>query len=243
MADTSASSASTMPPPPVEEAFDTSQIAEKYMQLWATTHGYAMVKLHSAKKGRCLYFICDKGGHYRSTRKLQEEDRQRKTSTRKEGCSFKLRINSTNSGWIIAVQCPIHTGHEPTTSLLAHPILRRFDVASREQVLELVRHGSSTRHIVPLLAQRNPPLLCTSKDIANLIQTYRREVLQGRPPVEALLEWLEEQRWPYRKLVTDVSENIQRLDGLLFAHPRGLELFHRFGTVIAHWCGCDLQYE
>ncbi|KAE8245375.1 hypothetical protein A4X06_0g5717 [Tilletia controversa] len=218
--------------PPPQESFENSKAAQEYLQVWARAHGYAVVLSRSAKAGQYLYFICDKGGEYRNTRKIQDEDRQRKTSTRKAGCTFRANISGSIDIWTITVTCPAHTGHDASNTTLAHPVHRRVDVASREQVLELVRHGSTARQIVPLLAQREPPLLVTSKDIANLIQSYRREVLQGRPPAEALLEWLEEQHWPHRTLLGAVSEKVQRLEGLFFAHPQGLKLLQRFGSVI-----------
>ncbi|CAD6914489.1 unnamed protein product [Tilletia laevis] len=196
-----ASCASNAMLPPPQESFENSKAAQEYLQVWARAHGYAVVLSRSAKAGRYLYFICDKDGEYRNTRKIQDEDRQRKTSTRKAGCTFRANISGSTDFWTITVTCPAHTGHDASNTTLAHPVHRRVDVASREQVLELVRHGSTARQIVPLLAQREPPLLVTSKDIANLIQSYRREVLKGRPHAEALLEWLEEQHWPHRTLL------------------------------------------
>ncbi|KAE8181014.1 hypothetical protein CF336_g9072 [Tilletia laevis] len=226
-----------MLPPPIDTTFDSSDDAKAYQQTWAEAHGYALVTSRSAKGGRYLYFICDRGGEYRNTRKIQDEDRQRKHSTRKNSCSFRSRIFlkvGTNGEeiWSIAVDCAEHSGHEASVSTLAHPILRRFDVASREQVLDMVRHGTSARQIVPFLAQRVPPLLVTAKDVSNLIQTHRREKLQGLAPSEALLDWLVEQKWPHRTLLTRISGETHRLDGLLFSHPKALKLLHRFGTVI-----------
>ncbi|KAE8236900.1 hypothetical protein A4X06_0g9400 [Tilletia controversa] len=218
--------------PPPEEAFETSQAAQKYLQSWARANGYAVVLKRSVKQGRYLYFICDLGGSYRNTRKTEDEDRQRKTSSRKAGCTFEASITSRNDTWIIACRNGTHCGHEASTDTLAHPILRRFDVPSREQVLELVRHNTPTRQILPLLADRDPPLVVTSKDINNLTQSHRREILQGRPPAEALLEWLEEQSWPHRKLTVDLGDGLHRLEGLLFAHPRSLQLLKRFGTLM-----------
>ncbi|KAE8225154.1 hypothetical protein CF326_g7913 [Tilletia indica] len=118
--------------PPPEKAFESSQAAQKYLQNLARANGYAVVLERSVKQGRYLYFIGDLGGSYRNTRKIEDEDRQRKTSSRKAGCKFEASITSRNDTWIIACRNDTDCGHEASTDTLAHPTLRRFDVASRE---------------------------------------------------------------------------------------------------------------
>ncbi|KAE8178956.1 hypothetical protein CF335_g9761, partial [Tilletia laevis] len=225
-----------MPPflrPPPDDAFDSKEAGLKFAQTWARAEGYAIVIYASSKKGRYNYLRCDRGSKYRNTRKITDEDRQRKTSTTKIDCKFRARlVCNSEGGWELSVQEGAHTDHGPTESCLSHSIQRRFDALTTERVLELARTGSRVRQVVSLLQEQVPPVLVTSRDVSNLISKYRRQLLEGRPPAEALLDWLKEQSWPFIEKRVPVSENADRLEGLLFAHPRGIELLSRFGGVV-----------
>ncbi|KAE8179523.1 hypothetical protein CF328_g9452, partial [Tilletia controversa] len=219
--------------PPPEAAFDTKSSAIAYAQIWGGAEGYAVVTTSSAKGGRYVYLGCDKGGKYKNCRGLNEENRQRKSATSKVGCFFKLRLKNENDGlWHLVVVNAHHNDHEVSTNIIAHPILRRLDAVAKEYVLELSQHNTRPAQIVALLAQREEPIVVRPKDVSNFIQQHRREHLGGRAPAEALMEWLKEKNWPHRAQFHFVDAHTQRLGGLIFAHPRCLELLARFYTVL-----------
>ncbi|KAE8219630.1 hypothetical protein CF326_g8915 [Tilletia indica] len=218
-------------PPPDDEAFDTKQEGLAYLQTWAQMEGYA-VTTYASSKDVYLYIGCHKQGTYKNSHQLTDQIRKRKTSSAKSGCPFRVRLKVNHEGkWVTAVTNPSHN-HPASTSPLAHAVQRRIDVATKYQIIELARQGTRPSRIVSMLVQRPIPLLVTSKDVSNLLQRHRREVLHGRAPAEALLEWLREQEWPHITKIAAVDTGVERLEGLFFAHPRGLELLRRFGTVI-----------
>ncbi|KAE8212659.1 hypothetical protein CF319_g9240 [Tilletia indica] len=216
-------------PPP--ESFQTRQAGIEYAQNWAQTQGYA-VTISASVRDIYVYLGCDKQGQYKNSHKLTAETRKRGVSTARAGCPFKLRLKAEGvSKWKLTVVNSDHN-HAASTNPVTHAVQRRIDVATKDQILELARHGTKPAQIVPLLLQREDPIQITSKDVSNLLQTHRLLALHGRAPVEALVEWLEEQNWPHEVKKAVVNEGVDRLEGIFFAHPKGLELLRRFGTIL-----------
>ena len=212
---------------------------------WAKRHGYAIAVSRSPKQ--YVYLQCDKGGTLKNCHNLTPETRRRNTSSARCGCPFKVRLKCIEGErWTLTVVNGDHN-HPPSSSSLTHAIQRRIDVVTKETILELHAHNNQPREIVALLAQRKNPVSVTSKDISNLIQRNHAEHRHGREPIEVLLEWLEEREWPHSVMTAAIEtssmgdgnssvdsrnpSSSRRLEGLFFAHPRGLMLLRRFGTV------------
>jgi hypothetical protein len=68
--------------------------------------------------------------------------------------------------------------------------------------------------------------------IYNAKQKRRLEILCGRTPMQALLQYLEESEW-----VMDYSlDDKNRVDALFFAHPDSIKLCRSYNSVILMDC-------
>src|SRR5689334_14171099 len=110
---------------------------------FAHDQGYA-VSIARSSAGK-VWLCCDRGGHYRNTHHLDEEDRQRKTGSRLKDCPFRLYGKERVDGqWILSVQHGEHN-HDATPDMSGHPLARRLDADGMERVKEMTNAGVRPR--------------------------------------------------------------------------------------------------
>jgi hypothetical protein len=179
----------TAPPediyPDVKTAFDS-------IQAHAKGEGYAF-KRHQNKPTRRV-FTCDRAGDYdpRGKGPNTHPSKQRGNSgTKKCGClmQVELRLDKLSNTWALKVLESAHN-HAPSLDYTAHPAHRLASLPEGAHVLinTLSRAGSGPNEILNALRCVDPEVSLISKDISNLTQKLRIEELDGKTPIQWLLE-------------------------------------------------------
>jgi hypothetical protein len=91
--------------------------------------------------------------------------------------------------WVVGVLEGAHN-HPPSTAPTAHPAHRiaALTLAIRTEIGRLSHAGLSTNQILSTLRISNPSMTLIAKDIGNIVQQIRAEELNGRTPIQWLLE-------------------------------------------------------
>jgi hypothetical protein len=177
--------------PPPEAIYPDPNTALTAVQLHAKQHGYAL-RTRDSKASRVI-FACDRGGQYDSKGKDSNthKSKQRQTGSKKCGCLMKveLRLDSMSGQWILRVLEGAHN-HGPSRAAIAHPAHRSTALTPeiRAQIGSFTRSGQSISQILTNLRASDPGIPLIAKDITNIIQQIRAEELNGRTPIQWLLE-------------------------------------------------------
>lgn len=137
----------------------------------------------------------------------------RKGSTRVMDCPFSCVLNwsKTTDAWRLRVRNPAHN-HEPSTARSMHWRWRRIDMDKyKDVVADMLSHGISPRTIIETLRDDYPLLAIQPRDIYNLKQRLHLEFLEGRTPIQALIQAIpEENVWKFR-VQTDDNNRVTAL--------------------------------
>jgi hypothetical protein len=101
----------------------------------------------------------------------------------------ELRLDNLSSQWILYILEPAHN-HPPSAAPTAHPAHRIAALLPdiRAEITKLAQAGLSTSQILTTLRISNSELPLIAKDIGNIVQQMRSEQLNGRTPIQWLLE-------------------------------------------------------
>jgi hypothetical protein len=178
--------------PPPEAIYPDPHTAQTAIQLHAKQHGYAFFRI-SSKPSRVL-FTYDRGRKYDSRGKdpaVDKSKQRKRTGTKKCGCLMKVELlfDNVSSNWILHVLEGVHN-HGPSIAATAHPAHRIAALTPhiRTEIRRLSQAGSSPAQILTTLRLSDPQTPLIVKDIANIIQQIRAEELNGRTPIQWLLE-------------------------------------------------------
>lgn len=171
--------------PDVDTAFDE-------IQAHAREHGYAF-RRHQMRPTRRV-FACDRAGKYDSKGKdpNTHSSKQRKnTGSKKCECLMKveLRLDKLSNQWSLRVLKSEHN-HGPSVDPSAHPAHRlpNLHPTRHSTISVLARAGVPTGQILTTLRVLDPDVPLIAKDVSNLIQKARLQELDGRTPIQWLLE-------------------------------------------------------
>jgi hypothetical protein len=177
---------------PPEAVYSDALDAFSEIQEHAKEHGYAFYR-HS-KKGNRLVFACDRAGKYDPKGKDPNTHRSKQrqnTGSKKCGCLMRveLRQDPISSNWILKVLEGEHN-HGPSGASTAHPAHRLPTLAPSgySTIGVLSRAGLPPGQILNTLRCIEPEVSLVPKDISNLIQKARLEELDGKTPIQWLLE-------------------------------------------------------
>ena len=135
--------------PPPSQDYITREELLLAVRRWSAGHGYAMT-IQRSKPGK-VYLQCDRGGKYRNTRNLISEQRRRATGSRAINCPFSVVGTQVSSGqWFLYTREETHN-HDASTTLAAHPILRRLNDEEKSEVTSLTQAGVSPRIIAGII--------------------------------------------------------------------------------------------
>ncbi len=164
----------TLSPPPDEMYASRSDLLTA-VRAWASFHGYALVIARSDQHR--LTLKCDRGGAYRDKRNLTEDVRQRATGSRLIGCPFMATGSESRGQWWFSVRMPEHN-HDPSSSAIQHPSLRRLNQEQKHQIEMLSRVGAPLYTILAAVQEKLPGgQAITSQDVYNARTQLREEVL------------------------------------------------------------------
>jgi hypothetical protein len=177
---------------PPEAIYPDPNTAFTAIQLHAKQHGYAFFRF-SSKPSR-IVFACDRAGKYDSRGKdphTDESKQRKKTGSKKCGCLMKvaIRLDYMSSQWMLQVLEDTHN-HGPSAAITAHPAHRITALTpdTRTEITRLSRAGLSPGQILTTLRLSDSQTPLVVKDIGNIVQQIRAEELNGRTPIQWLLE-------------------------------------------------------
>jgi hypothetical protein len=90
--------------------------------------------------------------------------------------------------WKIEFTNNQHNNHEPSRNLAEIPAARKLTPEQHDLVINLANAGIPPRFILRTLKASDPNNLSTSQDIYNVIKKQRLADLNGRTPLEALID-------------------------------------------------------
>ena len=187
-----------------------------------------------------MWYSCVHAGEYVNRRSyLTDENRIRKASTRKAGCgwsaSAKRELAAEGDRWVVQVSIGTHT-HAPS-ELTAYPSARQLTVDEKGIVRDMSVAGAPPKTILATLnGQRKSTgsgaVEVIGRDVYNARNALRVDELQGRTPVEALLDDLQTRNvWHRVKRDTE-----GRVSHLLFIPNETSSFLREFHTTLLMDC-------
>jgi hypothetical protein len=175
--------------PPDEATYTTLEDVKAALQSHARDNGYG-ISVTSSRDQR-IYYAYTKGGKYRDTKspETHESRRRKNTSTMKTDCRFSVVAKKCPEGWKVDVQNNNHN-HGPIAALSALPQHRIAAMNSQERAIlrDMNALGYSPTQILDAIRKSNPESNLIPRDIYNLLASMRVEELDGKTPVEWLLQ-------------------------------------------------------
>jgi hypothetical protein len=101
----------------------------------------------------------------------------------------ELRLDKLSSQWILYTIEAAHN-HPPSAAPTAHPAHRIAALSPeiRAEITKFAQAGLSISQILTTLRISDSKLPLIAKDISNIVQQMRSEQLNGRTPIQWLLE-------------------------------------------------------
>lgn len=169
-----------LPPPPGK--FSNREELIQHVGEFAMSQGY-VVTIRQSKRDKVVILGCDRGGVYRSRRKLANESggehsRKRKSGSRLTNCPFEAVGKHDDRLWKLTVKNGTHN-HEPLKDISEHPSARRFSEQEVLLIKEMTEAGLKPRQILKRLRQSNPELLSTPKHVYNVKAKLRQGNVTG----------------------------------------------------------------
>lgn len=203
--------------------FDDRESLLAYVKDYCNSQGfYTNIKQSHKRK---VWIKCNLGGSYRS-RKL---DNSRETSSRLIDCPFLVvaREFPCLSKWKI-LQIVDEHNHKPLQNSNGNPGARKLNEDEKEKVVQLLKSGVKTSQVLSLLRMDFHNNTTTAKDIYNIAQAIRRDILRGRSAIFALYESLKT-----KNFVFDVDLNVDgSVERLFFSYQNSVELSKRQNVFV-----------
>ncbi|CCI50035.1 unnamed protein product [Albugo candida] len=158
---------------PLNASHSCLEVAESDVNSFAKLHGYGVSRARSKKS--------ETGG-------------SRKTI--KTGCTWHPIIQRVKDPehpdlgykWDLVVTNGEHHGHDTATDASSYPRNRALNSEQEKMVASMTKAGEYPRVVLATLRQNDPGCLAVSKDKQNSKQKELNIKLNGRRPIEALLD-------------------------------------------------------
>ncbi|MBW0492519.1 hypothetical protein O181_032234 [Austropuccinia psidii MF-1] len=155
-------------------------------------------------------------------------------ASRSLDCPFRLyaRKYAKSTTWTLKVKNPEHS-QDATENIMAHPAFRKFKEQETSQIAQISESLLILRQTqAKLCSKRESDRPVILQDIYNRVKKTKKYKLQGRRPIDSLIETLKEENsvWSYQR---DAEGHIT---SLFFTHPLAIKLLHGFPHVILMDC-------
>jgi hypothetical protein len=206
-------------PAPLDLLYDTYEEAYNALKTHGRQHGYGFVlersKPHNSDVKTRYYYHCDRLRTYQSGAKKSS------TSTRAAGCPFKLFIfrMKHSEQWKLEF-LDKHHNHIRSINPSAHNVYRKRTTAQKEAIELMTHAGARPMQILAAIQSEDHDTLVTATDIRGERKKIRERHLDGRSPMEALLDDLSTADWIFAVKKDDNN----RIQNLFFAHQKQAKL-------------------
>lgn len=221
-------------PAPPDHVYASYEDAYSAFKSHGMKHGYGFHVEKRLPRGTDIktryYFQCDRARKYKSKATI------RKTSTRTTGCLFrvvifKMKTEENDGQWRLETKNGSHN-HPRSLNASTHHVFRKRTATEKETIAAMSRAGVRPIQILTALKQQNEQTLVTGSDIRGERLKIRTEHLNGRSPIETLLDDLTSSEWVFD--VKRDSEN--RVQNLFFAHSKQIEILRANPDVLLMDC-------
>jgi hypothetical protein len=181
---------------PGEGVFDSWEELFSATQNHAKLAGYALVQGRGSERRKdkgnrwTKFLICKHGRAYRQ--EIEEPYRKRPNrTTRKTDCMVRMKVQERPNGtWTLH---HLQTQHNhPASNPASYPEHRQLSATQKQVLVANHTAGVPTNRIKRSLKTANPALEITSRDLYNQTAKLARDLRQGQPPNEALIQELSE---------------------------------------------------
>ncbi|MBW0592346.1 hypothetical protein O181_132061 [Austropuccinia psidii MF-1] len=123
--------------------------------------------------------------------------------------------------------------HDATKNIMEHPAFRKFNEQETSQIAQISEFLLMPRQILAqLCSQRESDRLLILQDIYNQVKKIKKVKLQGRRPIDALIDTLKEENFVW----SSARDSEGHTTLLFFTHPLVIKLHHGFPHVIIMGC-------
>jgi hypothetical protein len=206
-------------PPPLDSLYASFEEAFDALKSHGKENGYGFLRQrawpHNSDIKTRYYYHCD------CSRNYQSKATTLSTKTRTTGCPFRLVIfkNKNDDQWKLEVK-EKHHNHPRSLNPSAHNVYRKRTSAQKDTIESMTHAGVRPMQIMAAVQKEDPDTLVSATDIYSERKAIRGKHLDGRSPIEALLDDLSTPEWAFA--VKRDADN--RVHSLFFAHQKQIEL-------------------
>ncbi|MBW0591950.1 hypothetical protein O181_131665 [Austropuccinia psidii MF-1] len=149
-------------------------------------------------------------------------------------CPFRLyaRKYEKSTTWTLKVKNPEHS-HDANKNIMAHPAFRKFNEQETSQISQMSESLLMPRKIqAQLCSQRESDRPVILQDIYNLVKKIKKDKLQGRRPIDDLIDTLKQENLVW----SSARDSEGHTTCLFFTHPLAIKPLHGFPHVILMDC-------
>ncbi|MBW0521282.1 hypothetical protein O181_060997 [Austropuccinia psidii MF-1] len=176
-----------------------------------------------------IEICCDRSGTPNSNKSPSKT-----VTSGKLDCLFRLyaRKYAKSTTWTLQVKNPEHS-HDDTENIMAHPAFREFTEQETSQISQMSESLLILRQIqAQLCSQRESDRPLIFKDIYNQVNKIKKDKLQGRRPIDTLIDTLKQENFVW----SSARDSEGHITSLFFTHPLDIKLLHGFPHVILMDC-------
>ncbi|MBW0554124.1 hypothetical protein O181_093839 [Austropuccinia psidii MF-1] len=155
---------------------------------------------------------CDRSGTPNPNKNLSKT-----VTSRKIDCPFRLYAKkyAKSTTWTLKVKNPKHS-HDSTENIMAHPPFRKFNEQETSQIAQIYESLLMPRKIqAQLCSKRESDRPVILQDIYNQVKKIKKDKLQGRRPIDALIDTLKEENFVW----SSARDAEGQITSLFFTHP------------------------
>jgi hypothetical protein len=182
-------------------------------------------------KEKRVVLKCDRGGNYSTKYRDRVNRAVRNSNTRLNGCPFEIVSSSVKGVWAVRKITDSHNHPVEINDLAGHSIARRLPQDQKQRIHSLGESGIAPKDILSVLRAEFPKSNTVSGDIYNELSHFKNQILNGRQPIEALVECISNSDYE-----SSVRMKGNTVECVFFAHKNGIELARRFYTTFLIDC-------
>ncbi|MBW0517229.1 hypothetical protein O181_056944 [Austropuccinia psidii MF-1] len=213
-----------MQKPPTEGEFQTLELLWQQFHNVSRAQWYSMSTLGSNMTHNKIEIGCGRSGTPNTNKNSSKT-----VTSRKLDCPFRLycRKYAKKTTWTLKVN-NTENSHDSTENIMAHPALRKFNEQETSQISQMSESLYLPRHIwAQLCSQRDYDRPVILQDIYNQVKKIKKDKLQGRRSIAALIENLKEENFVW----SSARDPEGHMTSLFFTHPLAIKILHGFPHV------------
>lgn len=197
------------------------------MHALAHSRNFALfIERSDAKKKKKIVIRCDRGGKFSSTATA------RSTKTKKTDCVYRVFGKQGADGlWWFDRQDGVHN-HGPCADIRVHSSARQLTEDQKQHRQRLAQAGVPPKAQLAVLRQEYDGFNAVQPDIHNETQRCRKQFLDGRSNIQALIDVLQQHGFFFRQALNAQGH----ITHLMFVHPSSITIAKAFHSVLLFDC-------